>query len=403
MNRREFLQAVGGTAYAGGMAALIENEALASATGVTKGVTMTDPNDAAEVFHRCDRWLTEHGPVRPHAELAELVRETAPDQKRDHYGRGDLIEEFEAEVARLLGKEAALFFISGTMAQQIGLRVWSERKGRAIVAMHPLCHPLLYEAQAMPLLHGLRPTPLGETHRLLTLGDLKSYEHVSEPLLALFLELPQRELGGQLPPWDELKAQTDWARGRGAVAHLDGARLWESAPFYRRSYAEIAGLFDTVYVSMYKGMGGIAGCCLAGPKDVIGEARMWRLRHGGRLVHMYPYVLSARLKLRQQLPRFLHYHERAKQIAKVLSAVPGVTVKPDPPQAHMMFVYLKGDRGRMEDAALEIARRDGLRLFETLGGTELPGHWKFEIQVGDGADAVPDAEIKRHFERIVAA
>ena len=74
----------------------------------------------------------------------------------------------------------------------------------------------------------------------------------------MLLELPQRELGGTLPTWDELVAQVTWARERGAAVHLDGARLWEATPFYDQSYdkslANIAALFDTIYVSFYKGL-----------------------------------------------------------------------------------------------------------------------------------------------------
>ena len=88
-----------------------------------------------------------------------------------------------------------------------------------------------------------------------------------EPVASLLLELPQRDLGGQLPTWDELVAQTAWAHEHGAAAHMDGARLWESAPFYGRSYAEISGLFDSIYVSFYKGIGALAGSALAGSAE----------------------------------------------------------------------------------------------------------------------------------------
>ena len=80
---------------------------------------------------------------------------------------------------------------------------------------------------------------------------------MAEPPAALVIELPQRDLGGQLPSWDELRTQTGWARDRGAAAHLDGARLWEAAAGYDRSPAEIAALFDTTYVSFYKGIGAL--------------------------------------------------------------------------------------------------------------------------------------------------
>ena len=164
-----------------------------------------------------------------------------------------------------------------------------------------------------------------------------------------------------LPTWEELQAQTAWARERGAAVHMDGARLWESAPYYGRSYAEISALFDSVYVSFYKGIGAMAGSALAGSAEFIAEARVWQVRHGGRIIHLFPYVLSARTKLRQRLDRFPHYHERAVAIAAVLRAVPGIVVKPDPPQTHMMHVYLHGDPERLTAAALDMAREEQRR------------------------------------------
>src|SRR6185437_1694219 len=236
----------------------------------------------------------------------------------------------------LLGKEAAVFMPSGTMAQQIALRVWSERKQCRTVGFHPTCHLEIHEQKGYQALHGLRGRLVGNAHQVITLDDVKA---IHEPLAALLLELPLREIGGQLPGWDDLGAQSDWAREHNIAMHMDGARLWESGPYYGRSYAEIAALFDTVYVSFYKGIGGIAGATLAGPADFIAEARVWQRRHGGNLVQLYPYVIAAREGLRLRLPRFAGYHERALRIAQALGEVPGVIIKPTPPQTNMIFFY----------------------------------------------------------------
>jgi len=348
----------------------------------------------------CERFLSGHGPQRPKDVLAALADDTGADEQPDMYGEGELIESFEREIAGLLGKDDAVFMVSGTMAQQIALRIWSERSGRPTFACHPTCHLEGSEQKAYQALHGLRAHLVGNPRALLTLDDLRA---VREPLAALLLELPQRHLGGQLPEWDELVAQTAWARGQGIAVHMDGARLWESAPYYGRSYAEVAALFDTVYVSFYKGIGAIAGAALAGPRDVIAEARVWKVRHGGNLIHLYPYVLSARANLRRRLTRFPHYHARALAVARALSAVPGVAVKPDPPQTHMMHVYLRGDRDRLLAEAAAIAREDRVALFRGLGPTDLPGVWSFELAIGDAADALTDAEIESHFRRLMSA
>lgn len=361
----------------------------------------TAPDAEAErraIYSRCERFLGGHGAANPKAVLAALAEAAQPDEQADRYGEGELIEGFEHEIARLLGKEAAVFMPSGTMAQQIALRIWSERKGCRTVAFHPTCHLEIHEEKAYRVLHGLTGRLVGNARQVITLDDLKG---IREPLAALLLELPLREIGGQLPAWDDLAAQSGWARERNIAMHMDGARLWESGPYYGRPYAEIAALFDTVYVSFYKGVGGISGAALAGPADFIGEARVWQRRHGGNLMHLYPYVISAREGLRLRLLRFPGYHERALRVARALSAVPGVVVKPHPPQTNMMHVYLRGQPERLKAAALDIAREEKVALFSWLMPTDLPEYWMFELSVGDAAAALSDEEVTAYFRRVM--
>jgi threonine aldolase len=232
---------------------------------------------------------------------------------------------------------------------------------------------------------------------------LADLEQIAEPIAVLLIELPQREIGGFLPSWDELEAQMAWAHARNIALHLDGARLWESAPFYDRSYAEIAALFDSVYVSFYKGVGAIAGAALAGPRDVIAEARVWQRRHGGNLISLFPYVVSARTKLRERLPKFAGYHERALRVAAVLSAVPGIDVAPNPPHAHMMHVYLRGGPDKLLAESMRIARSERVALFQALQPTDVPGISKFELSLGDAVEALTDDEIGTYFRRVMVA
>ena len=371
------------------------NPTQAATPASTDAVT---EDERRAIYRRCERFLNGHGPQRPKAMLLALAEATGADEYADGYGEGALIEQFEQEVANLLGKEAAVFMPSGTMAQQITLRIWSERKGCRTVGLHPTCHLEIHEQRAYQVLHGLIGRLVGNPHQVITLDDLKG---VHEPLAALLLELPLREIGGQLPAWDDLEAQSAWARERNIALHMDGARLWESAPYYGRAYAEIATLFDSVYVSFYKGIGGIAGAALAGPADFIAEARVWQRRHGGNLVQLYPYVIAAREGLRQRLPRFAQYHERAVRIAEALSAVAGVVVKPNPPQTNMMHVYLRGDPERLKAASLAIAQEEKVALFSWLAPTDLPDMQVFELSVGDAAEALGDEEITGYFRRVM--
>jgi threonine aldolase len=353
-----------------------------------------------EVFRACDRFLFGHGAQRPRDVLAELAEEAGPDEEADRYGEGSLINDFEHEVATLLGKEEALFLPSGTMAQQIALRIWADRSHTSSVAFHPTCHLEIHEQKGYALLHRLQGRLIGERTRLLTLEDLRA---VPELLAALLLELPQREIGGELPSWSDLEEQVEWARERGTRVHMDGARLWESGPFYGRPYAEIAALFDSVYVSFYKGIGAIAGAALAGPSDFIAEARLWQRRHGGNLIQLYPLVLSARHNLRRRRDCFTAYHDRAVSVAQVLTSIPGISVKPDPPHTNMMHVYVQRPAEAVLEASIEIARTDRVALFRRLLPTGVPGVAAFELSLGDAIAALSDDEIRSYFERIIRA
>lgn len=350
------------------------------------------------LFLQAARFLNGHPMRSLSEELTALATTAGVGDEADRYGEGALLGDFEAEIAQLLGKEAAVFMPSGTMAQQIALRIWAGRTGRRTVGFHPTCHLELHERKGYELLHGLSGHLIGDAGRLITMDDLRA---APEPLAALLLELPQREIGGQLPSWDELVEQTAWARSRGAAVHMDGARLWEAAPAYGRDYAEVASLFESVYVSFYKGVGAIAGAALAGPADFIAEARIWQRRHGGNLIHLYPYVLSARANLRERLPRFPSYHERALAIAAALRKVNGVALKPDPPHAHMAHIYLRGEPEALLDASAELAREERVTLFVWARPSGVPGYVMFEMTIGDGATAFTPDEIAGYFTRVI--
>lgn len=328
----------------------------------------------------CVRTLTGHGLRTPAETLAELATLRADELTGDAYGAGGVVERLEDEVRELLGKPAAVFMPSGTMAQQIALRIHADRRQRSVVAFHPTCHLELHEDKAYQRLHGLLGRPVGDARELLTVTDL---EGIHEPLAALLVELPQREIGGRLPAWDDLVAQAAWARDGGAAVHLDGARLWECGPFYARPPAEIAGLFDTVYVSFYKGLGGPAGAMLLGGEDVIAEAREWRHRHGGTLYSFWPYAAAGLAGMRLRLPRMGAYVEHAQAIAAALSAVDGVVVVPDPPQTPMMHLHLRTTPAAVVEGIRRLATEDRLWTFGGSVPTDTPGIRRVELYAGE--------------------
>jgi threonine aldolase len=258
-----------------------------------------------------------------------------------------------------------------------------------------------HEGRGYERLHALTGRPIGDPDRLLTLGDLDA---VAEPLAALLLELPQRDLGGQQPAWEDLRAQAAWAREHGAAVHMDGARLWESAAGYGRAPGEVAALFDTVYVSFYKGIGALPGCCVAGPADIIAEVREWRRRMGGTLFGLWPNAASARACLAQRLPRMPAYQEHARAIAAALAGLDGVRVIPDPPQVPMMHVLLRTSQEAYAAAVRKLATEHGLWAGHPRPRvTADPLMLRMELSVGDATCALKPAEIRGIFAELVGA
>jgi threonine aldolase len=361
---------------------------------------MPDEERARAAIRGAERFLNAwHGGPGPRGRLLELADATDEDERFEHYGSGERIGRLEARVAELLGKESAVFFPSGTMAQQIALRIWCDRRGIRTVAFHPTCHLELHEEKGYERLHGLHGTLVGDPNRLISLDDL---EGIREPVAALLLELPQREIGGLLPSWEDLSAQVAWARERSVATHLDGARLWESQPFYGRPHAEIAALFDSVYVSFYKGLGGMAGAALAGDAALVAEARVWQRRHGGNLVTLHPYVVAAELALDERLHRLPVHWKHARALAAALGAVDGVEVVPDPPQTPLFHVLLRGERERLADAALALAEERKVFLFAEPSSTTSPSWQRHEVMVGEVTLALEPAEVAELYAEVLA-
>jgi threonine aldolase len=344
---------------------------------------------------RCTRFLHGHGPQQ----AARLLATIPADTELDRYGQGGVVTALETEVAGLLGKPAAVFVPSGTMAQQSVLRVHADRRGSRTIGFHPFCHVDRHEGRGYERLHALVGRPIGDQNRLLTLDDLQA---VAEPLAALVFELPQRDLGGQQPPWDDLVEQTTWAREHGAAVHLDGARLWESAAGYGRPPREIAALFDTVYVSFYKGVGALPGCCVAGPDELIAEVREWRHRMGGTLFGLWPNAASALTCLAQRLPQMRGYLDHAVAIAAALDGLDGVRVVPDPPQVPMMHVLLQTSQEAFTTASRKLAAERGIWVARPQPSVTADPHiLRLELSVGDATCALEPAEIRDVFAELV--
>jgi threonine aldolase len=322
----------------------------------------------------CTRFLHGDGPVSTAAQLAVIG-----DVVADNYGEGGVVAELEATIADLLGKPAAVFLPSGTMAQAAVLRVHADVRSSRDVLWHPQCHLQVHEEQAAVRVHALVGRSVGQRDRLITREDLDA---VAGPIAALLLELPQRDLGGQLPPWEQLTDQVGWARERGAAAHLDGARLWEASAGYDRTPAQIAALFDSAYVSFYKGIGALPGCALAGEPDVVAQVRVWRRRLGGTLFGLWPGAASALALLPERLAEMPARLTHARAIVAALAGQDRVQAVPDPPQTPMVHLLLQVDGAAYERNARRLAEEEGLWVWPQASPTADPQVQRVELGVG---------------------
>ena len=325
-------------------------------------------------------WHAARTPVealRAVAEAAEALDVT----DWDVYAERGPVADVEAQVADLLGKPAAAFFPSGVMAQQAALRVWTDRRHSPRVAIPDLSHLLKHEDDGPRRLHGFEFEHLTTGRRTATADDLRA---LGAGLGAALVELPLRDAGCLLPTWEELGELSAAARELGVPLHADGARIWESQPYYDRPLAEIVALVDSIYVSFYKGLGGLAGAALAGPEDVVAEARRWRKRMGGTLFHITPLAVSALSGLRDKLPRMGEYVAWSRTLATELAAR-GLRPCPDPPHTNTFLLYAEGDADAISERVVEFMEREKVQPCGGWSPADVPGFVVTELAAAEPA------------------
>jgi threonine aldolase len=330
---------------------------------------------ASDVF-----WTPRSTPVEALRRVADQAEELGIEQW-DVYAERGAVARLEEEVAGLLGKPAAAMFPSGVMAQQAALRVHCDRRRSQRVGIPEVSHLLQHEDDGPRLVHGFRFEHLSVGRELPTVADV---DRLGAGLGAILLELPLRDAGCVLPTWEDLVATTSKAHELGAAVHLDGARIWESQPFYDRPLAEIAGLADTTYVSFYKGLGGLAGACLVGEQDVVDEAGRWRRRMGGTLFHLTPLAVAALAGLRDYLPRMGEYVAWARTLAGLLVSA-GIRVNPDPPHTNTFELFADGEAEAVNERAIAFMEETWVQPCGMWRPAHVPGVVTCEVAVHEAA------------------
>jgi threonine aldolase len=223
-------------------------------------------------------------PLSPVA-YAELLQKLAGGIAADNYGLGGVVEKLEAHMAAELGKEMAVWFPTGTLANHMAVRTLAGDRKRVLVQ----AESHLYNdcGDCCQTLSGLNLIPLAPGRATFTLDEVKEMANrsatgrVKTPVGAIMIESPVRRKTGEAFDLMEMKKISGWARTEGVGLHLDGARLYMAAAYSGLSVRDYANLFDTVYVSMYKYFGAASGAILAGPKKLLTDLFHARRMFGG--------------------------------------------------------------------------------------------------------------------------
>ncbi|MFO0788313.1 MAG: low-specificity L-threonine aldolase [Pirellulales bacterium] len=250
----------------------------------------------------------------------------------DVFGDDPTIRRLEARVAEMLGKEAAMYVPSGTMSNQIGLRVHCQPGDEFLCEAN--CHILCYEQGAYAQLFGLAAQAVEGDHGVLQVEQLmgrirpENNDHCVRTRLVC-LENTHNRGAGRVQPYDTVAEICGWAADNGLARHLDGARLFNAVVASGIAAADWASHFDTVSVCFSKGLGAPVGSALCGPANLIRHARRVRKALGGGMRQAGIIAAGALYALEHNIERLTEDHANARILAEAVRNTPGLRLDPE--------------------------------------------------------------------------
>lgn len=282
----------------------------------------------------------------------------------DQYGEDPTTNALQQRIAELLSKEAALWLPSGTMANQVALRVLTRPGDDVIVSRE--CHAVWHETGGSAANAGVQFTEIGQRGIFNVDDFLAAYKPrghaIYPPTTLLEVENTHNRSGGIVVPQRDAVALCAAARERSVATFLDGARLWNAALASGLSVAELAGPFDLVAVALSKGLGAPGGSLLAGSRELIERAARYRRMFGGAMRQTGIYAAAGLYALDHHRARLVEDHANAQRIARRLSEKPQIDIDLATVQTNIIVFRL---REGAPDAAtvVERARERGVLLF----------------------------------------
>jgi len=268
--------------------------------------------------------------TRPSAQMREVM--AAAEVGDDVYGEDPTINSLEERVAQLFGKEAGLFCPSGSLANQLSIRMLVAPGEELITETNS--HIVRAELGAGAVFSGITTRTWLADRGLLSAADVLNIARPdSGPYLvsttAIAIENTHNFGGGTVQPLDEIKKLRQESQSLGIALHLDGARIWNAHIASGVEFKEYGKYFDTISVCLSKGLGAPVGSLMLSTKDQVIKARAWRKRYGGGMRQAGILAAAAHYALDNNLALLKNDHKRAKEIAIAIAAVAPKVINPD--------------------------------------------------------------------------
>lgn len=261
----------------------------------------------------------------------------------DVFDEDPTVHRLQERVAALLGKEAALYVPSGTMSNQICVKVHTQPGDE--VLCEATCHVYNYEGGAPAILSGVTCRTIEGDYGVLDVCQLEDKvrpdnEHFVRTRLVC-LENTHNRGGGRVFPLEKLQAISEWAHQQGLAVHLDGARLWNAIVASGVPAAEWGKCCDSVSVCFSKGLGAPIGSALVGTRDFVTKARRVRKMLGGGMRQVGVAAAAALHALDHHVERLAEDHRNARTLAEAITDTAGLRL--DPPEVETNLVWFEVD------------------------------------------------------------
>ena len=306
----------------------------------------------------------------------------------DVFGEDPTVNRLQARVAEILGKEAALYVPSGTMSNQIGLRVHCKPGDEMICEAE--CHLYYYEQAGFAQLSGIAARTVQGADGVIRPEQLQGLVRPENPHFVrtrlVCLENTHNRGGGRIQPYATVEAICRWARDNGLRAHLDGARLFNAAVATGIEASRWAAHFDTVSVCFSKGLGAPVGSALAGPRDLIAEAVRHRKVLGGGMRQAGIIAAAALYALEHHVDRLAEDHANAQRLAAGIRQIDELRLQPETVDTNLVFFAVDPSWGTAPDFAAELKQRGVLML--ATSPTRLRAATHLDVSRGDVDRAV---------------